>query len=44
MKINKCNKLVCNLYDKNDYVLHIGALKQGLHHGIIFLSALSNPF
>ena len=37
MKINKCNKLVCNLYDKNHYVLHIGALKQALDHGIIFL-------
>ena len=23
MKINKCNKLVCNLYDKNYYVVHI---------------------
>ena len=23
MKINKCSKLVCNLYDKNNYVAHI---------------------
>ena len=23
MKINKCNKLACNLYDKNNYVVHI---------------------
>ena len=23
MKINKSNKLVCNLYDKNNYVVHI---------------------
>ena len=23
MKINKCSKLVCNLYDKNNYVIHI---------------------
>ena len=22
-KINKCSKLVCNLYDKNNYVVHI---------------------
>ena len=22
MKINKCSKLVCNLYDKNNYVVH----------------------
>ena len=33
MKINKCNKLVCNLYDKNNYVVHIRALKQALKHG-----------
>ena len=32
MKINKCNKLVCNLYDKNNYVVHIRALKQTLKH------------
>ena len=34
MKINKCNKLVCNLYDKNNYVVHIRALKQALKHGL----------
>ena len=26
MKIKKCNKLVCNLYDKNEYVFHIRAV------------------
>ena len=35
MKINKCNKLVCNLYDKNSYVVHIRSLKQTLDHGLI---------
>ena len=35
MKINKCNKVVCNLYDKNNYVAHIRALKQALNHGLI---------
>ena len=35
MKINKCNKLVCNLYDKNNYVVHIRSLKQALDHGLI---------
>ena len=35
MKINKCNKLVWNLYDKNNYVAHIRALKQALNHGLI---------
>ena len=35
MKIKKCNKLVCNLYDKNNYVIHIRSLKQVLNHGLI---------
>ena len=32
MKINKSNKLVCNLYDKNNYIVHIRSLKQALDH------------
>ena len=35
MKIKKCNKLVCNLYDTNSYVVHISALKQILNHGLV---------
>ena len=35
MKIKKYHKLVCNLYDKNNYVAHIGTLKQALDHGLI---------
>ena len=35
MKIDKCNKLVCNLYDKKEYVVHIRSLKQALNHGLI---------
>ena len=35
MKINKCSKLVCNLYDENNYVVHIRSLKQALDHGLI---------
>ena len=35
MKTDKCNKLVCNLYDKNNYVVHIRSLKQALDHGLI---------
>ena len=34
-KIEKCNKLVCNLYDKKWYVVHISVLKQALNHGLI---------
>ena len=32
MKVNKCKKLVCNLYDKKDYVDHIKSLKQALNN------------
>ena len=35
MKIDKGNKLVCNLYDKKDYVVPIRSLKQALNHGLI---------
>ena len=34
MEINKCNNLVCNLYDKKKYVTHINLLKQALNHGL----------
>ena len=35
MEITKCSKLVCNLYDKNNYVVHIRSLKQALDYGLI---------
>ena len=35
MKINKVEKLVPNLYDKNKYVIHIRALDQALKHGLV---------
>ena len=34
MKINKCKKLACNLYNKKKYVVHINSLKQALNHGL----------
>ena len=34
MEINKCKKLVCNLYNKKNYVAHINTLKQALNHGL----------
>ena len=34
MKINKCSKLVCNLYDKKNYVVYIRTLKQALMYGL----------
>ena len=35
MKINEYDKLICNLYDKDNYVVHISFLKQALNHGLI---------
>ena len=34
MKIDKYNKLVCNLFNKKTYVTHINSLKQALNHGL----------
>ena len=34
MEINKCKKLVCNLYDKKKYEVHINSLNQALNHGL----------
>ena len=34
MKIDKCEKLVCNLLNKKKYVVHIKSLKQALNHGL----------
>ena len=31
-KIDKCGKLACNLYDKNNYVVHISCLKKALDY------------
>ena len=36
MEINKCKKLVCNLYNKKKYVAHINTLKQALNHELKF--------
>ena len=35
MKIKKCNKLVCNLYNEKEYVAHIRALKQALNYRLM---------
>ena len=34
MKIGKCKKFVCNLYDEKNYVVHIRSLKQALNQGL----------
>ena len=35
IKIDKYKKLMCNLYDKKSYFVHIRSLKQALNHGLI---------
>ena len=35
IKIKKVKKLVPNLHDKNEYVIHIRNLKQALNHGLV---------
>ena len=35
MKLEKVKKLVANLHDKTEYVIHIRSLKQALNHGLI---------
>ena len=34
MKVDKCNKLVCNLFNMKKYVTHINSLKQALNNGL----------
>ena len=34
IKIDKCKKLVCNLYNKKKYVVYIKSLKQSLNYGL----------
>ena len=35
IRINKYDKLICSLYVKNRYVVHMRTLKQALNHGLI---------
>ena len=35
MKFEKVEKLVTNLHDKTEYVIHIRNLKQALIHGLV---------
>ena len=34
MEVNKCKKLVCNLFNKKKSAAHINTLKQALNHGL----------
>ena len=35
MKIEKVEKLVANIHDKTEYIIHIRNLKRALHHGLV---------
>ena len=35
MKVEKVEKLIANLHDKEEYVMYIRILKQALNHGLI---------
>ena len=41
MKVNKVNKLAASVYDKNNYAVHIYAIKQALNHGLILIKVHS---
>ena len=36
MEVNKCKKLVCNLFKKKKYIAHINTLKQASNNGLKF--------
>ena len=36
-KLEKVEKFVCSIEDKEKYVIHIRALKQALNHGLVLL-------
>ena len=35
-KVNKVEKFICSIEDKEKYVMHIRVLKQALNHGLVF--------
>ena len=39
MKIEKIEKLIANLHDKTEYVIHMKNLKQVLNHGLVLKKA-----
>ena len=40
MKIEKVKRLVTNLHDQTEYVIHVGNLKQVLSHGLVLNTKL----
>ena len=41
-KVEKVEKLICRIEDKEEYVIHIRALKQALNHGLKLKGIRSN--
>ena len=39
MKFEKVGKLIANLHDKTEYVIHIRNLKQALNHRLFFFKS-----
>ena len=40
MRIEKVEKLVANLHDKTEYVIHIRNLKEALNYGLVWKKSL----
>ena len=41
-KMGKCNKLICDVNDNENYVVPIRALKQALNHGLILKKSIQS--
>ena len=42
MKIDKCNKLVCNLFNKKKNATHINSLKRALNYGLMLKKSIES--
>ena len=42
MKIKKVEKLVANLHDKKEYVIHIKTLKQAINHKLVLKKCIES--
>ena len=42
MKLDKIEKLVANLHDKEEYVIHVRNLKQVLNHGLVLKKCIES--
>ena len=41
METDMCEKIICNLYNKKNYIIYIRALNQALDYGLILENAYS---